>query len=180
MFESELTQLFFDHWLSVRQSSAIPRSEDYLDQISPRIAPHIVMFDCAKDDVVVRFQGTKVVERWGVNYTDQSWLASKAENARPRILANMTTCVSQPCGIRAASHYVTIEDKATRIESLTLPLAASPGRPKRLVMLSNVEGLNTERDGIKDHVDKNEVKWFDVGFGVPQHELRVSAPSKPS
>ena len=138
------------------------------------------MFDCMTDDVVVRFQGTKVVERWGVNYKNQSWLAAKSEDARPTILANMTTCVSQPCGIRAASHYVTKADKAAHLESLSLPLAASPGRPKRLVMLSNVEGLNTERDGIKDHVDKNEVKWFDVGFGVPQHALRVSAPSKPS
>jgi hypothetical protein len=173
MFESDLTIAFLNHWRGLRREAALPASEDYLDNMDIRIAPMILLFECVAGDITVRMQGTRIVERWGVDRTGESWLASKAAADRAAILANMTDCVNHRCGVWAKSDYFTTLGSPAKLESLTLPLAVREGRPKRLVTLSNVNRVMDDRDGVKTHVAKSALGWFDVGLGVPGHALRT-------
>lgn len=173
MFESDLTITFLNHWRALRRGTDVPTSEDYLDQIDFRIAPMIILFECTESDVIVRMQGTKVVERWGYNKTGGSWLESKPESARGAILANMHDCVSHRCGVWAKSASVTQSGHVAKLENLTLPLSAKSGRPGRLVTLSNLLEPHDERDGAKDRIDKRILDWFDLGRGIPGHALRA-------
>lgn len=174
-FESELTTAFLAHWTSLRRGTAIPTTEDYLDRMDRRFAPLIVVFDCTAEDVIVRLQGTAVVERWGVNRTGQSWLAHKPPGTRAAILANMTDCVARPCGVWAYGAAVSRLGRSAKLENLTLPLGVRGERPLRLVTLSNQLDRFNERDGAKDHSAKRTLDWYDVGFGVPPHGLRAHA-----
>jgi len=172
VFESDLTIAFLSHWRGLRRDGALPVSEDYLDNIDTRLAPLIILFECTDDDVIVRLQGTKVVERWGYDKTGQSWLAAKPAPVRAAIRDNMADCVSYKCGVWAKSTSVTRSGRAAKLENLTLPLSARSGRPGRLVTLSNLLDAHDERDGAKERVDKRALDWFDLGLGIPGHALR--------
>jgi hypothetical protein len=174
-FESVLNQVFFDHWSNLRHGGALPTAESYFDRIDPRLAPLIIVFECAATDVIIRFQGTQVVGRWRADRTGQSWLETKPEPKRPIVFANMRDCAGQPCGVWAKSSAVTRSGRSARQENLTLPLAVQRGRPPRLVLLSSVLEGNSTPDDPYDHTAKGSISWFDVGFGVPNHPLRRSA-----
>jgi hypothetical protein len=121
----------------------------------------------------LRFQGTAVVERWGKDRTGQSWIAGKPPHRRTEILGNMADCIRTPCGALSHSIYFAQFGRHAKLESLTLPLAVAPGRPGRLLSLSNLLEPMTERDGGADHVEKRHVDWVDVGFGKPGHNIRT-------
>ncbi|MDX2142848.1 MAG: hypothetical protein SFV19_05810 [Rhodospirillaceae bacterium] len=172
MFHSPLTQLFLDHWRGLRVGDELPTAADYLDRIDPRIAPLLIMFDCGAVDVIIRFQGTRVVERWRADRTGQSWLDTKPPHKRASVLANMHDCAARPCGVWARSAAVARSGAAVRQENLTLPLAMPPDRARRLVLLSTQLEPARERDDPYDHTQKQAIDWFDVGFGTPPRPLR--------
>ncbi|MDX2142849.1 MAG: PAS domain-containing protein [Rhodospirillaceae bacterium] len=172
MFDSPLTAEYLAHWQSLRHDARPPTTEDYFDHISVRAAPLLLMFECTAADVTLRYQGTRIVQRWGKDRTGESWLAGKPPAAAAAILANMRDCVGHPCGAFSKSTYVTKHGRALNLESLTLPLTAADGRPGRLIALSNVQDPVDERDGGVGRVERNRFGWFDVGFGVPSHDVR--------
>jgi hypothetical protein len=174
VFDLDTTHAFLSHWQSLRRGSDIPQTNDYFDHIDTRLAPLTIMFDCTGSDVVVRFQGTMIVERWGEDRTSESWLSRKpTEEARACALANMHLCVIHPCGVLAKSIYHTKFGQTAQLETLALPLAAREDRPKRLVMLSSLQKEFGERDGVKDRIVKESRAWFDVGLGVPQNTFQA-------
>ena len=130
-FESLLTLAFFEHWQNLRKVGQLPTTEDYFDNIDSRFAPLLLMFECAADDVTLRFQGTGVVERWGKDRTGESWVMGKPPHRAAAILGNMVDCINTPCGALSHSTYFAQFGRHAKLESLTVPLAVGPGRPGR-------------------------------------------------
>jgi hypothetical protein len=156
----------------MRKDQHLPTTEHYFDHVDARFAPRLMMFECMADDVVLRFQGTAVVERWGKDRTGESWLAEKPPHSANAILGNMVDCINTPCGALSQSTYFAKFGRQARLESLTVPLAVAPGRPGRLLSFSNLLEPISERDGGPDRIARRSVAWVDLGFGKPVHQLR--------
>ena len=171
-FESPLTLAFLEHWQNLRKDQHLPTTEYYFDHIDARFAPLLLMFECMADDVVLRFQGTAIVERWGKDRTGESWLAGKPPHHSVAILGNMVDCVNTPCGALSHSTYYAKFGRKAKLESLTVPLTVAPGRPGRLLSFSNLLESMSDRDGGPDRIEKRSVAWIDIGFGKPVHQMR--------
>ncbi|PHY00792.1 MAG: hypothetical protein CK529_04755 [Rhodospirillaceae bacterium] len=152
VLESEITIAFLKHWQALSPSGGIPNIAAYLDSIDLRLVPISLIFECTCRDMILRFQDTRLVERWGVDQTNQSWLAGKSAPNAAATLANMTDIVDNPCGGFGHCIYYTRQDFVTKLEVLSLPLAVNVTRPKRLVMIYNIAEPLKESDGLKAQV----------------------------
>lgn len=171
-FESPLTRAFLEQWQRLRQGDCLPTTEDYFDHIDPRFVPLLMLFECRADDIILRFQGSAIVERWGKDRTGESWLNGKPPHRAAAILGNMVDCVNTPCGALSHSTYYAKFGRHAKLESLTVPLAVAPGRPGRLLSFSNLLEPMSDRDGGPDRIEKRSVAWIDLGFGKPVHQVR--------
>jgi hypothetical protein len=174
-FKSALNRVFFDHWRSLCTTDNVPVAENYVDNIEPRVAPYLLMYDLLPDDLHVRFQGDEANKRVGVNLTGQSWFSINHYMPKEMVLGNCQDCVTYKCGVWGESTYVTASGREITLENIMLPLIAQDGRPPRLVNISALMAEITEKDR-KVRVVPRRMTWLDAGFGVPPHPMRRRTP----
>lgn len=166
-FRSPLVAQFADHWRSLCRDGRIPTSEDYLDRLEPRVAPYLMMFDCLDDDIRVRFQGTSIVQRRGLEQTGRSWFEFNKELNARRVVEDVRLAVRQPCGIWTWASFVTDANRGLDVEALSLPVRTKPGRPARMINISaDLNPLQFD-DRAKGWQGPVRIDWLDLGFGVP-------------
>ncbi|MBL8644266.1 MAG: hypothetical protein JNK21_10060 [Rhodospirillaceae bacterium] len=172
MFKSELNRIFFEHWRGLCVGGRVPLADVYLDQIEPRVAPYLLMYDLLPHDLHVRFQGDEASKRVGANLTGQSWFTINHYLPKDLVLANCRDCVVYACGVWGESAFITDSGREITLENIMLPLAPRDDRPPRLVNISALLDEYTQSDGEKARVVPRRMTWLDAGFGVPPHPMR--------
>lgn len=173
-FKAEQTRAFFEHWRGLCSDDAVPDVQDYLDHILARVAPYLLMYDYSGDDLIARFQGTNIVQRWTKEITGQSWFTVNPYIPKALVLANCRDCLDYRCGVWGQSIYVTTSGREVPLENMMLPLRAKAGRPPRFVNISSLLEVMGEGEIGKARVVTRAMSWLDAGFGVPPHALRRS------
>ncbi len=165
---SEECQRFFEFWKSLRgQNKLMPSSSDFLDRLDPKYAPNLYIIDIEEDQSIIRFVGTRVVERWGRDRTGEDFFADKSPTLRRVFSENHSTAITFPCGVAMSALFVSNSGRRMGGRSITLPLDVDPGKPKRRVTYTQlVDSLGYEEVS-RDYVTITNTEWVDIGAGVP-------------
>jgi len=167
-FKAPMTRELLVYWQGLCRADAIPDSAEFIDRVPSRFVPHLMLFDCLADDVLVRFHGSALIARRGADQTGQSWMANNPTLSREATLVNVWTLVRQRCGLLTLAHFVTSTRRHLRVEAFSLPLAVAAGRPPRVVNISlalDTMGYDERAMGWHGPV---AAAWVDAGFGVPR------------
>lgn len=158
----------YEHWLSLRGSALMPTSEHCLDTLPPRFASCMYILDVKEDELLLRFQGSELVERWGANRTGMDIAAHRSEMFRKNVRQLMNAIVEQPCGYHSHSRYSTSRGRLMDAHYIGLPLAVKAGRPTRMLAYTCEYSMLKQGEGAWDQFQILEHGWIDLGAGVPQ------------
>ena len=129
----------------------------------------MLLFDWYPDDIICRLLGTKIVERWAEDLTGKSWFAANPHLKASGILANFKMMGDHPCGGHALGSFVSSIGRHLSIETISLPLAVSAGRPPRIIAGSFVVETLGNDERSRGWVPPRQLEWLDLGFGLPDH-----------
>lgn len=158
---------FFAHWQSLRAGALVPTVAAFVDRPSPSHAPYLFMATVDGDDIIVRLEGTALVERWGRDITGQRLFATKSEEYRRAIAENFNRVIAHPCGCYALNEYMSGRQRYVAVHVLYLPLSDAPGRPARIVGYSTETEKRSDNELLVDRRRTVEAAWVDLGAGVP-------------
>jgi hypothetical protein len=166
-FQSPLIRQFVAHWKQLCPPGDIPTTEDYMDNMNPKVAKYLMIFDVFSEDMIVRFQGEGISERRQLEQTGKSWFTLNPHLDAPAVLHNVWHAIQQPCGVWTEAIFVTNVQRRLRVEALSLPLRVKEGRPPRI--LNTSIGLDTMSFDERAMGWQGSIKigWHDAGFGVP-------------
>jgi hypothetical protein len=162
----------YDYWQSVRTGDAIPTSADFdLLDIAGWL-PDITILDVISlDQVTVRFAGTALVERLGLDPTGLNVLTMQAKTSLDQVKRAYHAMANLPCcGMsRFISVYSSGREAVAR--SLYLPVETPAGEAPRLISMSTREdGGGVYAEPVERTVTGTKIlslDWFDIGFGIP-------------
>ncbi|HEX7775771.1 MAG TPA: PAS domain-containing protein [Parvibaculum sp.] len=163
---------FYDYWQSVRPGAGIPTSSAFdLLEIAGWLSDVTVLDVASLNVATVRFVGTGLVERLGIDPTGMNVLSMQAKNSFDRAARGYHAMANLPCGGMARYVSVYSSGREAIARSLYLPVATPTGEPPRLVSMSaREEGGGVYADPIERTVTGTKIlslDWFDLGFGVP-------------
>jgi hypothetical protein len=158
----------YEHWLALRDCALLPTSERFLDTLPPRFTSSMYILEVKEDELLLRFQGSALVERWGADRTGLDIAAHRSEVFRKNVRALMASIVKQPCGYHSHSTYSTSRGRMMDAHYIGLPLAVQAGRPLRMLAYTCEYTLLKQGEGAWDQFQILEHGWIDIGAGVPQ------------
>lgn len=159
---------FADHWSGLREGGIIPTSEKFLDLPAPSLAGHAYILDLIDGAPVVRLQGTRLEQVWGVDLTGGDFFPGRSQRFRAAGLSNMTSLLSHPCGHLARSSYATSKGRKITSDWIFLPVEVRSGRPQRIVGAVFQHGArNTFSEVGIHHFELHRLAWLDIGAGIP-------------
>ena len=169
-FQSPHSADLMAYWQKARSGRAMPATEDFFDHVPAALAalaPLLILFECTNADLIMRYVGTMVVERWGQNMTGESWPRHNSHLNASHLLANFALLQAQPCAAHALSAFVTCAGRNLSIETVSFPLSVREGRPPRIISGT----FTLEALGHNEHsqgwMPPRAIRWIDVGFGIP-------------
>jgi len=157
----------YEHWLALRDGARMPTSERFLDTLPPPFASSMYILDVKDDGLLLRFQGSQLVERWGADRTGLDIAAHRSEAFRENVRTLMTTIVKQPCGYHSHSRYSTSRGRMMDAHYIGLPLAVQAGRPLRMLAYTCEYNVLKQGEGAWDQFQILEHGWIDIGAGEP-------------
>jgi len=155
------------YWRSVRDGADRPNSADFLDNLPPRLAPQLMVFDVLPDDVLVRFHGSALVARRGQDHTGRSWLQVNSDLRSAAVLRNVWDVINHTCGLTTEAHFITSTRRLLVVDALSLPLAAAPQRPPRMANISVSRDFIAFDERTTGWHGPITAVWVDLGFGIP-------------
>ena len=160
---------FFDHWCALprRPGLAAPHADDYLDHAPAALMPGVFIHDVLTDDLIVRFMGTELVNRWRRDDTGKVFGESLDKAARARLVFIGKTVTEFPCGMLQHGVMATTAGREAIFEAILLPLEVGPGRVKRMVIFSGLLNTFARDEHGKQFAKAGKRCWLDVGSGVP-------------
>lgn len=148
---------------------AIPTTERFLDHVPAVISPYLILFESNNDELIVRFAGTKLVERWAEDLTGKNWLAANLHLKASGILSNFRSMIRHPCGGHARGSFVSSVGRHLSIETVSAPLEVRLGRAPRIISGSfALETLGTDERS-RGWMPPQQLDWIDLGHGIPDH-----------
>ena len=157
----------FEHWRSLRNGKLLPTTERCLDTLSPRFVSSMYILEVKEHELLLRFQGADLIERWGANRTNLDIAAHRTPVFQKDVRALMTAIVSQPCGYHSHSTYSTSRGRMMDAHYIGLPLAVQEGRPLRLLAYTCEYSMLKQGEGAWDQFNILAHGWIDLGGGVP-------------
>lgn len=122
------------------------------------------------DELLLRFQGLELVERWGADRTNADIAAHRSPTFQKKVRTLMTPIVSHPCGYHSHSTYSTTRGRMMDAHYIGLPLAVQNGRPPRMLAYTCEYGVPKQGEVAWDQFDILAQGWIDLGAGVPSEE----------
>ncbi|MSO96642.1 MAG: PAS domain-containing protein [Rhodospirillaceae bacterium] len=166
-------QSFLDHWRTLprRAGQIIPHSNDYLDQAPAELMPAVFIHEVLEDGLLVRFMGTKLVERWRRDDTGKMFGTHLDDAARGRLLSVVNTVVNHPCGILQHGFLATSAGRQAMFEAILLSLSVEPWQPKRLIVYSVILDVLGREEHRSRFAAAGERCWMDIGAGLPSYPI---------
>jgi hypothetical protein len=167
MFHTAGAKAFFAAWNALRTDKSIPHYRTVFQGLSSDLIPNLMILEeGANDSYIVRFMGTRFVELWGEDITGQDRTALMKPKVAAGGRSNMRSVLEQPCGLRNLGIYAMPSRSDLEIESVLLPAANDPGKPRRVLTFGqDVQlGLVVSKDQNQEIAER---EWVDIGFGVP-------------
>lgn len=164
---SPLTVQFVAHWKQLCRDGHIPSNEDYLDHPNAQIVPYLMIFDCLQNEMLVRFQGSAIGSRRGIDQTGHGWFQLNPHLKHSNIIKNAHVWMNHPCGFWTLAQFVTNAQRGLTVEALSLPVLVKANRPQRWINLSvelDAMAYDERATGWQGPI---EIGWFDLGFGMP-------------
>lgn len=162
-------QAFVDHWRSLPKDpgQVAPLASTYLDRAPPALMPSTFIHEIVGDELLIRFMGTQLVERWQRDDTGKIFGGHLNPEARARLLLVVKTIVEHPCGMLQHGIVTTTAARQVMFEAVLLPLRAGDGCPPRVVVYSAfLDRLERKEHGGR-FVAAGERCWLDIGAGLP-------------
>jgi hypothetical protein len=167
MFHTAGAKAFFAAWQALRTDKSIPHFRTVFQGLPTELIPQLMILEEASDDrYIVRFMGTQFVELWGQDITGLDRLSLMKPKVAAAGRSNMRTVLEHPCGLRNLGIYAMPSRSDLEIESVLLPAANDPAKPRRVLTFGQSAqlGLVVAKD---QHQEIAEREWVDLGFGVP-------------
>ena len=170
MFRTAEVSRFYAAWQELRSENAVPHYRRVFEAIDHALIPQIAVLEetpaAARGGVrhIVRFLGTRLVELWGRDITDQDWLGELPPRRADSWRRNAQAVLDHPCALYSFRFFRLRERSDVDMEVLNLPAANDPSRPRRLIkFIQEVRPVpySLAEDG------PAERRWLDLGFGVP-------------
>ncbi len=168
-FEFEDFATLFDYWSGLRNGTSIPgpRDFDLLDVCG--MLPDLVLSEViSPDEILVRFMGPSIVERFGYDPTGRNSLLNQTEDMRAFVGRCYWSVVDRPCGAFSRFTNVYSSGRESIAEGLYLPLLSDKSR--WLVNLNRVVRFSDWQESGPMTLTAARIldlDWIDLGFGVP-------------
>lgn len=131
--------------------------------------PAVFIHEVLEDGLLVRFMGTKLVERWRRDNTGQMFGGYLDVAARARLHMVAKTIANHPCGMLQHGFLATSAGRQAMFEAILLPLWADANHPQRIVVYSVVlDTLGREEHG-SSFAAAGERCWLDISAGLPSY-----------
>jgi hypothetical protein len=116
---------------------------------------------------IVRYQGSDLERRWGVDLTGQEMAAHRPPAIRQQLHNVMNIVAGFPCGYFSASRFLSSLQRQVDVYIVRLPLSAQPGRPYRTVNFTAQDDGLSDREYAAFGFETVHSAWFDIGAGIP-------------
>jgi len=158
---------FIAHWKGLRDGAFTPASEAFLDHPAPQFAANTYIVEMTTAGAMVRYQGADLVERWMRDFTGHELHEGRLPEFKKRSLSNMSYVVDQPCGYLLRLSFSTSTGRKMSSDLVQLPLAVSPGKPRRVVCYSHLHEGPVWQETVAKYLETHRSTWLDLGAGVP-------------
>jgi hypothetical protein len=158
-------------WDEVRGDRLLPNASDIDPSQIANILKDIAILDVIdSENIRYRLAGTGIAERMGEDPTGNNLIEMTAPEMRLTVSEILLLIVSQPVGAMATYENIYSTGKRALVESLYLPLQKTEGQSDRIVSVHSREKTVTyEAEQSQSTVAAKilELKWLDIGAGVP-------------
>ena len=168
-FRSELNQVFFEHWRSLRKGNGLPLLKDFLAHPHPQLQPQIVIKDILPTKSIrVRLHGTRLVDLAGEDLTGRDLLEyADTPKMADELWGFQKTVADHPVGLSVLKNTVTSSDRRVTFEEVSLPAEPFPGGPPcvigSVVLMEDIK----ETDVVSHLLAYSAPLWIDLGWGTP-------------
>lgn len=159
---------FFEYWNSLPKKDFVPDRKDFNPAAIYSLMPSISILEVlSREHMDMRFIGTDLVERIGMDPTGGNYLDLMIPSARETFLDILYTQLSQPCGrhnIMLSRHESGL---LNRVEVISLPMThVASGNPLVISCFEKTESIGVD-DGGREVRGFDHLRWIDIGAGVP-------------
>ena len=158
---------FIDWWASLRAENRVPTFEAFLNNPPLSLLPSCYIVYMVGNNVILRFQGAELVDRWHRDFTGKELLDWFETEARARCFENFSHIVGHSCGFLTRATMATAKDRSVFSDAVQLPLADEDGRVTRVVGYSYRALERERREYVVRLCDTHDTFWFNIGAGIP-------------
>lgn len=164
-----LLDQFLDHWRSIPKSGPVPRLSDYLDHPHPATQPWTLIIDIEEKHFPTRLFGTGLANMIDVDLTGTDHLLMFPVWQHEDSLRRHKLLVTHPCGMYSKAHAQTRKGMMAEIVGLALPLLRDGGGKcvARIIRVTKSLGYSDQLAKITSVAP--EIRWLDLGYGVPDY-----------
>ncbi len=175
---SSICRRFAHRWRGLRSDSGIPTLQTYLTNPDPTLQPNTILIDVISSSLLrVRLFATGLVSMGGIDLTGSNLLdfADSADTAT-EMWKTTHLITDHPCALLSTKLASTASGRHVSIQEISFPVLPFQGSPPCLVSgISLIKALDF-RDTVFRVVSYTEARWIDIGYGIPDHVVDISAP----
>ncbi len=136
-------QALLTYWERLKQGKRLPSTADLdLVDIAPILA-NVIVYEKLDDDFSIRFFGTEIVKRLGIDLTGTNTSAYKDDPFGKLTIDHLNQVVNEPLILVAEFNSETNEGPVLEIEQIMLPIADKDGTPRCILShTSRTEGAD--------------------------------------
>jgi hypothetical protein len=166
-FVSDTCSAFLAHWQALPRQGLMPHTRTFFDHPPVQLMPFVFVHDIMPEGLLVRYMGSGLVERWRHDLTGEYFAVQMGPDAARRVRERAENAWAHPSGIRQMGRLVTSASRKIHFESVLLPLAVDPDRPRRVCAFSQALEAMEHREHSEAFSATGEVEWIDLGAGLP-------------
>lgn len=159
---------FFEYWDSLPKTGFVPDRKDFNPAAIYPLMPSVSILEIvSRDHVEMRFIGTDLVGRIGMDPTGHNYLDLMKPSARESYLDMLHTQIERPCGRKSIMLSRHVSGLLNRVEAVSLPMTHKvSGHALIISCFEKTETFGID-DGEREVQAYEDIKWIDIGAGVP-------------
>ncbi len=169
-FQGVNWNVFLQLWEGLVKPSGWADKTGFRPETAPRLLPNMMILEVRDADFLIRLCGTAIVDRLGIDPTNQPYDVLVEPDQRAQVLGRLWEMCRYPCAMQVILSHKSFSFAAKAIEALFLPFEDDQGRR---FLLYAAEPLMGETSPNWDELEPSEYwtvsrRYFDLGFGVPE------------